>query len=91
MNSMISHHDKEQQEEVRERLTDFNTKLEEIIGDHINGDTHHAYYQNKTSYSNGNSLQFNNQSDAFKKYERDRRQLIERHNEEIAQLKVKIL
>jgi hypothetical protein len=33
----------------------------------------------------------NGHSELFKKYERDRRQLIEKYNEEITQLKMKIL
>lgn len=60
--------------ELKERLTDFNQRLEEVIGEHFSGD-----------------LALNGQSELFKKYERDRRQLIEKYNEEITQLKLKIL
>lgn len=63
----------ESEEEVRERLTDFNHRLEEVIGENFNGEI--SYEQNEL----------------FKRYERDRRKLIEKHNEEITQLKVKIL
>ena len=59
--------------DVKERLTDFNHRLEELIG------------------GEGTSMEINGEGEMYKRYERDRRRLIEKHNEEITQLKVKIL
>jgi len=54
--------------DVKQRLSDFNKKLEEIIGEQLPNISNELYNQ----------------------YERDRKLLIEKHNEEITQLKAKI-
>ena len=61
---------------MKERLADFNHRLDELIG--------HSTFTAELSSEQASS-------DLFKKYERDRRKLIERHNEEISQLKLQLL